>query len=169
MDEWQPQETSPEEILNIKTGLENNNVKPLWRYIKGQRNDNIGVSPLKENGQVHSESKVKAGILLRQFSSVFTRTVSRVMPRVSLRVRGSISDIKVDDKGVENLLKKIQPHKAPGPDDIPNMVLKQCAKNLAPAVTLLFQKSLDSGTLPTMSLQYLKRATANYICIDRCP
>ena len=72
---------------NIKTGLENNNVKPLWRYIKGQRNDSVGVSPLKENGEIHSESKAKASILLRQFSSVFTRTVSKVKPLVKLWVR----------------------------------------------------------------------------------
>ena len=70
------------------------------------------------------------------------------MPLVSLQVEESLSEIKVDQKGVENLLKKIQPHKAPGPDDIPNMVLKQCATHLAPAVTLLFQKSLDTGVLP---------------------
>ena len=133
---------------NIKTGLENNNTKPLWRYIKGQRNDNIGVSPLKEHGQIHSESKAKAGILLRQFSSVFTKTAYKVMPRVTLRVRKALSAIKIEEKGVANLLSKIQPHKAPGPDNLPNMVLKQCASNLAPAVTLLFQKSLDSGILP---------------------
>ena len=133
---------------NIKTGLENNNVKPLWRYIKGQRNDNVGVSPLKEEGKIHSDSQSKASILLRQFSSVFTKTAYKVMPRVRLRVRGSLNKIKVEEKGVENLLKKIEPHKAPGPDNIPNMVLKQCATSLAPAVTILFQKSLDSGVLP---------------------
>ena len=77
------------------------------------------MSPLLENGQIHSESRAKAGILLRQFSSVFTKTVTRVMPLVSLQVKESLSEIKVDQKGVENLLKKIQPHKAPGPDDIP--------------------------------------------------
>ena len=45
-------------------GLQNNNSKPLWGYIKGKRNDNLGVSPLKEDGKIHSESKKKAEILL---------------------------------------------------------------------------------------------------------
>ena len=132
----------------ISEGLENNNSKPLWSYIKSKKNDNLGVSPLKENGKIFSESKDKSEILLRQFSSVFTKTISLIMPPLSLFIDESLDKIHVEIKGVENLLNKIQPHKAQGPDNIPNMVLKQCSSSLAPAVTLMFQKSLDSGTLP---------------------
>ena len=39
-------------------------------------------------------------------------------------------------------------HKACGPDELPNMVLSKCAKSLAPGISVLFQKSLDSGILP---------------------
>ena len=46
------------------------------------------------------------------------------------------------------MLEKIQPHKASGPDEIPNIVLKMCSKSLAPGITALFQKSLDTGELP---------------------
>ena len=132
----------------IMEGLQNNNSKPLWGYIKGKRNDNLGVSPLKEDGKIHSESKKKAEILLNQFSSVFTKTVSLIMPPVSLYINDSLENIKVEVKGVENLLSKIQPHKAQGPDRIPNFVLKECSSSLAPGVTIIFQESLDSGVLP---------------------
>ena len=70
------------------------------------------------------------------------------MPPVKLRVEESLRSIKVDSNGVEKLLRQIQQHKASGPDNLPNLVLKQCSANLAPAVTLIFQRSLDSGTLP---------------------
>ena len=46
------------------------------------------------------------------------------------------------------MLEKIQPHKASGPDEIPNIVLKMCSKSLAPGISALFQKSLDTGELP---------------------
>lgn len=35
-----------------------------------------------------------------------------------------------------------------GPDQIPNIVLKTCAKTLAPGMTKIFQKSIDCGELP---------------------
>ena len=64
------------------------------------------------------------------------------------RVGDNVNDIKIDEKGVEKLLEKIQPHKASGPDEIPNIVLKMCSKSLAPGISALFQKSLDTGELP---------------------
>ena len=57
----------------IAEGLANNNSKPFWRYIKSQKNDNVGVAPLKSQGKLHSEGKDKAEILINQFSSVFTK------------------------------------------------------------------------------------------------
>ena len=70
------------------------------------------------------------------------------MPPVNKTVNTSLTDIKVDTVGVEKLLLKIKPHKACGPDELPNMVLSKCAKSLAPGISTLFQKSLDSGILP---------------------
>jgi len=40
-------------------------------------------------------------------------------------------------------------HKATGPDGIPARLLKETASELAPAVTLLFQVSLDRGKVPS--------------------
>ena len=70
----------------IQDGLAQNNTKPFWRYVKSKQQDNIGVSPLKRYGVLHSDNKSKAEILLNQFSSVFTRAISQVMPVVSRRV-----------------------------------------------------------------------------------
>ena len=46
------------------------NSKPLWRYIKSKRQD--GVSPLKENEKLHSDSRRKTEILNNKFCSVST-------------------------------------------------------------------------------------------------
>jgi hypothetical protein len=51
-------------------------------------------------------------------------------------------------EGVEKLLEKLGTHKASGLDNIPNMLLKSCARELAPALTNIFQQRLDTGTLP---------------------
>ena len=77
------------------------------------------------------------------------------MPDVKLRIENSIGDIKVDAKGVDKLQSELQPEKACGPDAIPNQVLKNCSKALAPGIAVLFQKSLDSGQIPTGPTQTL--------------
>ena len=43
----------------LSESLEQKNSKPLWRYIKSKRQDGNGVSPLKENGQLHSDRRRK--------------------------------------------------------------------------------------------------------------
>ena len=43
----------------LSESLEQKNSKPLWRYIKSKRQDGNGVSPLKENGQLHSPANYR--------------------------------------------------------------------------------------------------------------
>jgi hypothetical protein len=50
---------------------------------------------------------------------------------------------------VEKLLLNLKPNKAAGPDDIPPRILKDTAEIIAPILTVIFQKSIDSGILPT--------------------
>ena len=57
--------------------------------------------------------------------------------------------IAVSCEGVVNLLKNPKPHKAAGPDDIPLMLLKEAADEIASAITLLFQASLNQGNTPS--------------------
>ena len=51
------------------------------------------------------------------------------------------------------LLQDLDPNKSSGPDDIPAKILKIAAEELAPALTNIFQCSLDTGKLPESWLQ----------------
>ena len=55
----------------------------------------------------------------------------------------------ITERGVEKLLKNLNPHKAAGPDNIRPIVLKELHKELTPILTFLFQTSLNSGDLPS--------------------
>ena len=101
-----------------------------------------------KDGKLESGSQGKAEILLQQFSSVFTQKIPGPMPPVRNTVHNSLTHIKIDTKGTESLLSKVNISKAAGPDQLPNHVLKVCSFELAPAVTFLFQKSIDVGVLP---------------------
>ena len=43
-------------------GMEKNNAKPFWKYVKSRKQDNIEVAPLKERGHLINNSKEKAQI-----------------------------------------------------------------------------------------------------------
>jgi hypothetical protein len=130
----------------IVNGLQENDSKPFWKYIKSKKQDNIGVAPLKHNNQLCSDSKGKADILLQQFKSVFSTSTSP--SKVPLPRYPTIKDLHIRQEGVEKLLKSIQVGKAPGPDSIPNRLLKECASELAEGLTCIFRKSINSGELP---------------------
>nr|KAG5694853.1 hypothetical protein BaRGS_028781 [Batillaria attramentaria] len=141
----------------IQEGLDRNDSKPFWRFIKARKQDNTGVAPLKENGHLHSDSQSKADILLKQFKSVFTKDSTQPLP-CPTPVSSAIPPLTITTPGVTKLLKLLQPNKASGPDNIPNIVLKTLAENIAPILQLIFQTSIDSGRLPKDWL------TANVSC-----
>ena len=42
--------------------------KNLWRYLKSQKQDNVGVAPLKNNSTLATDAAEKANILNHQFA-----------------------------------------------------------------------------------------------------
>ena len=57
--------------------------------------------------------------------------------------------IVISTAGVTKLLSDLDVSKAAGPDAIRPIVLKQLSQEISPVVALVFQTSLDSGTVPT--------------------
>ena len=49
----------------------------------------------------------------------------------------------------EKILNNLNPHKASGPDQIKPIILKTLSKELTPILQVIFQKSLDEGSLPS--------------------
>ena len=60
-----------------------------------------------------------------------------IMPTISLNV-----------EGIYRLLNDLDVNKAPGPDKIPNRILKYCATEIAQILQVIFNQSLTSGNLP---------------------
>ena len=60
-----------------------------------------------------------------------------------------MSDIEISVNGVAKLLSNLNSAKAAGPDAIRPIVLKELSHVLAPIVTAIFQKSLDTGKIPS--------------------
>jgi len=88
---------------------------------------------------------MKAEILNRQFVSAFTAEGNTAVPVVGASTASVIETVHVSCRGVTKLLRNLKSHKVIGPDDIPARLLKEAAAEIAPAVTHLFQASLDQG------------------------
>lgn len=117
--------------------------------MKSKKQDNIGISALRSKGGLTNESKEKAEILNTQFRSLFTKTqLNEPSMNLPKRTPNTIPKLNITSKGVEKLLSDINSNKAMGPDSIPNLILKNCNKELAPGLTILFQNSVDRGSLP---------------------
>ena len=59
-----------------------------------------------------------------------------------------ITPIKVQSFGVKKLLLQLKPHKASGPDHLPNRIFKELAHELVPSLTALYNQSLSTQVLP---------------------
>ena len=58
-------------------------------------------------------------------------------------------NIKVKEEGDKNLLHMTNPNKACGPDLITSRILKDLSSELTPFLTLIFQKTIDEGEVPS--------------------
>ena len=95
------------------------NSKKFWSFIKSKGQEWIGVAPLKNKmGFLQSDNKSKVEILNEQFQSVFTKENLNNCPNKGNSPYQTMSDIKINCKGVTKLLKNQNIHKATGPDSI---------------------------------------------------
>ena len=120
----------------------------FWKYIKSIRKDQHGIAPLNVNDTVIVNSKDKAEALNCQFQSVFTHEHLSHLPSCCGPSQPVIPDISISVDGVLNLLKTLDTKKASGPDQIPARILKLCAEEIAPILTVIFIQSLNSGFIP---------------------
>lgn len=61
-----------------------------------------------------------------------------------------IPELEISCTGIYNLLLSIDTNKSAGPDGIPNMFLKRYAEWNARYLAIVFRKSLDTCTVPTI-------------------
>ena len=80
---------------------------------------------------MESTNKGKAGVLNAQYSSVYTDENLDSIPEMGNSPFSGMPHIKVTTKGVLNLLRKLNPKKAIGPDLVPTRILRDYADDFA--------------------------------------
>ena len=122
--------------------------KGLWRYVKNQKKSSSGVGTLAANGKAGITPIEKAQMLNDQFTSVFTQDQADTTPDLGPSPFPQMAKISIAEDGVCSLLSKQNPKKASGADNIPAIILKNCAAEISPMLTTIIQQSLDTGDVP---------------------
>ena len=133
----------------LQNGLESGNNKPFWKYVKSQKQGTFGISALKSNGNVITDSLSKAEIVNSQFKSVFTPQSGNIFSQLPGTQFRKIKPLHISENSVFMLLDRIDVSKSSGPDKLPTRLLQSLAKELTPVVHFIFTQSLSTGELPT--------------------
>ena len=130
------------------------NSKWFWSFVKSKRQESTGVAPLiNKDRYFQSYPTKKAEILSQQFQSVYTKEDPNNIPDKRPSPYSSMADITVNPNGVKKLLKELRPYKSSGPDRIPTFILRGAADELAPMLSVIYQRSLDDGCVPQTGLR----------------
>ena len=133
-------------MFNESTDLSN---KSFWKFVNAKKQEPTTISSLKSGGKIIFDSKGKATAFNDQFSSVFTSENVSTMPDLGQSAFPAMDHINVTCDGVLKLLQSLDIKKATGPDTLPARLLKEFADEISPILTYIFQKSLDSGIIPS--------------------
>ena len=131
----------------LQNGLESGNNKPFWKFVR--KKNTFGISALKSNGNVSTDSLSKAGILNSQFKSVFTPHSGNIFPQLPGTQCPKIKPLHIPENCVFMLLDRIYVSRLSGPDKLPGRLLQCLAMEITPVIDFIFTQSICTGELPT--------------------
>jgi len=137
---------------NLDTMLKESQ-KRFWSYVKFKtKGQHSSVPTLKsKSGDLYSDPVDKANLLNKHFKTVFTPHYQDVtLPSFNSRTDAtlSLSDIILTKVGIVNLIKKLNPHKSPGPDKISPKLLQLIPEEISDYLILIFNKCIQLQDIP---------------------
>ncbi len=130
--------------------------KYFFRYASKQNNLMKSIGPLvNAANELTSEPKEMCQLLQNQYLKAFSMpSQSDIIHDVRSFFMSNnspapvLDTVKIDPSDVMTAIKEMPNHSAAGPDGIPSMLLKNCAKELSEPLSIFFQKSIDEGVMP---------------------
>ena len=130
------------------------NPKKFYQYIRSKKKVKDKVGPIKDvNNRLVSDCRNMAEILNAYFHSVFITEDTSSLPDInSMFTRPVNETLKVNEiteNDIAKYLKNLDPNKSTGADQISARLLKECQDELILPLKLLFNKSIQNGSVPS--------------------
>ncbi len=131
------------------------NIKRFWSVMKQLYGAKIksGIPTLLSGNEYYSTNEEKA----EHFADYFAEQCSLppipdgfALPPMNYVTNERLSDVYFDVFEVWDIMRKLNPGKASGPDKISYRFLKECAHSLSRPFCLLFQRSMNDGIFPSL-------------------
>ena len=125
------------------------NPKLFYSYLSNKKQNRIHVGPLNQgDGGLCDDSQEMAEMFNRHYAKVFTEEDANLPPNPPPIDCPEMSDIHFSPYMVTEVLKKLKNSSSPGPDEISQRVLKETADEISLPLSILFEKSMQSGVVP---------------------
>ena len=104
----------------------------------------------RPNGSTATSDQEKVELLNSYFASVFTDENLASFPLLESEVLvPKLEDIIITASIIFDELNKLKTDKSPGPEGWPLCIFKECSEHLSIPLSILFNKSFQSGVLPS--------------------
>lgn len=130
------------------------NPKKFWKFVNSKTKSRNGIGDIRKlntDGTFHllSDDSDKCKVFSEFISEVYTVESKDAFNTLNLGLPyNHMAELCVSDLKVFNKLSELKVDKSPGPDLIHPRVLYETRAQIASALKLIFQMSLDSGKLP---------------------
>lgn len=137
-------------IAQIEEGI-TNSPKAFWHFIKNKKCNGSYPSSMSYQGNETNDPRDICERFASYFQSTFLNSNSGESRYCDHdEVNGSdCHSIEINPKKVCALLNKLDLNKSAGPDLIPAVFLRSCAKELSIPISILFERSLREGVMPS--------------------
>ena len=124
--------------------------KKLFKYIRRQQKVKGKVGSLmKEDGTMTETDQESADVLHSFFLSVFVQEGEGPIPVCTAHdTDEDLRHINITVNEVYEELRKLKKDKSPGPDALSPVFLQSCALQLAKPFCILFNKTIENGSVP---------------------
>ena len=127
----------------------NNNSKLFWKYVRENSKTKPMIGSLKDGfGSIITEDTDKANLLNNHFASVFKTDDNMDIPTIVPKTREKLDSFTITEAEVLNSLKELKANKAGGLDQIHPKLLIECKELLAKPLSIIFNKSLVTSSVP---------------------
>lgn len=123
--------------------------KLFWAFVKSQRKSSYIRPNLTHNNLSITDPAAIADLFNQHFSSVWSPENPLPTPAVDSPAVTSLSSITITEEDVTSSLALLKSSQNSGPDRIHPSLLKLSSPTLTPILTAMFQKIVDSGSVPS--------------------